>query len=133
MAETGVQDEIRAVLDQLLEALGAGDAEQMRLMFSERPDAVHIGTDAEEWWTSKQIVDAMAAVGGADEIQLIADDIGIHVYGDVAWAEGHGRFSVAGGGERLFRMTTVLVREDGQWKVVQSHASIGVPNADIFG
>jgi hypothetical protein len=30
-------------------------------------------------------------------------------------------------------MTTVLVREDGQWKVVQSHASIGVPNADIFG
>jgi hypothetical protein len=30
-------------------------------------------------------------------------------------------------------MTTVLVREDGQWKVVQSHASIGVPNAGIFG
>jgi SnoaL-like domain len=31
------------------------------------------------------------------------------------------------------RMTGVLIREHGQWKVVQSHASIGVPNADIFG
>ena len=29
-------------------------------------------------------------------------------------------------------MTGVFAREDGQWKVVQSHASIGVPNADIF-
>jgi uncharacterized protein (TIGR02246 family) len=133
MAETGAQDEIRTVLDQLLEALSAGDAEQMRSMLSERPDAVHIGTDAEEWWTSKQIVDAMAAAGGAGEIQVIADDIDIHVHGEVAWAEGHGRFTMAGGGERPFRMTAVLVREDGQWKVVQSHACIGVPNAHIFG
>jgi hypothetical protein len=30
-------------------------------------------------------------------------------------------------------MTAVAVREDGQWKVVPSHASIGVPNADMFG
>jgi hypothetical protein len=96
MAETGVQDEIRAVLDQLLEALSAGDAEQMRSMLSEGPDAVHIGTDAEEWWTSKQIVDAMAAAGGADEIRVVADDIGIHVHGGVGWAEGHGRFTMAG-------------------------------------
>jgi hypothetical protein len=27
----------------------------------------------------------------------------------------------------------VLVREGGQWKLVQSHASIAVPNSDIFG
>jgi ketosteroid isomerase-like protein len=52
---------------------------------------------------------------------------------DVAWAEGRGRFTSAGGGERPVRMTAVFAREDGQWKVVQSHASIGVPNADIFG
>jgi uncharacterized protein (TIGR02246 family) len=126
MAETGAQDEIRAVLDQLHQALSAGDAEQMRSMLSERPDAVHIGTDADEWWTSKQIVDAMASVGGTDETQVTADDIDVHVQGDVAWAEGHGRFTMAGGSEQPMRMTTVLVREDGQWRVVQSDASIGV-------
>jgi hypothetical protein len=30
-------------------------------------------------------------------------------------------------------MTSVLVREHGRWVVVQSHASIPVPNAGIFG
>jgi len=31
------------------------------------------------------------------------------------------------------RMTGVLVRQDGQWNVAQSHTSIGVPNAEMFG
>jgi ketosteroid isomerase-like protein len=133
MAGTGLQDEIRKVLDEMLEAQNAGDAGRLRSMLSERPDAVHIGTDAEEWWTSKQVLDATAAADGGDDIRAVADDIDIHVQGDIAWVEGHGRFTRADGGERPVRMTGVLVREDGQWKVVQSHASIGVPNADIFG
>ena len=133
MAGTGAQDEVRRVLDETLEAQNAGDAGRLRSMLSERPDAVHIGTDAEEWETAKQVVDAVAAAGGGDDIQAVADDFDIHIQGDVAWAEGRGRFTRAGGGERPVRMTCVLIRENDQWKVVQSHASIGVPNADIFG
>ena len=133
MAGTESQDEIRKVLDEMTEALNAGDAARLRTMVSQRPDAVHIGTDAEEWWTSKQVSDVTAAASGGDDIRVVADDIDIHVQGDVAWAAGRGRFTRAGGGERPVRMTCVLIRENGQWKVVQSHASIGVPNADIFG
>ena len=132
MAGTGARDQVRKVIDETLEAQNAGDAARLRSMLSERPDAVHIGTDAEEWDTSNQVVDAAAAVGG-DDIQAVADEFDIHIQGDVAWAEGRGRFTRAGGGERPVRMTCVLIRENGQWKVVQSHASIGVPNADIFG
>jgi ketosteroid isomerase-like protein len=133
MAGTGPQDEVRKVLDEMIEAQNAGDAGRLRSMLSERPDAVHIGTDAEEWWTSGQVVDAVAAASGGDDIRAVADDIDVHIHGDIAWAEGRGRFTRADGAERPVRMTGVLVREDGQWKVVQSHASIGVPNADIFG
>ena len=78
-------------------------------------------------------MDAVAAADGRDDIRAVADGIDVHVQGDVAWAEGRRRFTRAGGGERPVRMTCVLIREDGQWKIVQSHASIGVPNADIFG
>ena len=46
---------------------------------------------------------------------------------------GRGRFTGADGAERPVRMTGVLVREDGQWKVVQSHDPIGVPDAGILG
>lgn len=132
MAGTEAQDEIRAVLDQLLEAQNAGDAERVRSALSGRPGAVHIGTDADEWWTSNQVADAVAAAGGGDDIQAVADDLDIHVHGDMAWAEGRARFTSPDGRARPVRMTGVLAREDGQWKVVQSHASIGVPNAEIF-
>jgi len=133
MAGTGSQDEIRKLLDEMIEAQNSGDAPRLRTMLSERPDAIHIGTDAQEWWTSNQVVDASAAVSGGDDIRAVADDFDIHVQGDIAWIEGHGRFTRADGAERPVRMTGVVVREEGQWKVVQSHASIGVPNADIFG
>jgi len=92
------RDEIRAVLDQMIEAQNAGDAARVRSMLSERPDAVHIGTDDEEWWTSKQVVDAVAAAGVGDGIRAIIDDAGIHIQGDVAWTEARGRFTSPGGG-----------------------------------
>lgn len=134
MAATGSQDEIRKLLDELIEAQNSGDAPRLRTMLSERADAVHIGTDAEEWWTSKLLLDAAAVdVHGENDVRAVADDLDIHVHGDIAWIEGRGRFTRADGAERPVRMTGVLVREDGQWKVAQSHASIGVPNADIFG
>jgi ketosteroid isomerase-like protein len=133
MAGTEPQDEIRNVLDETIQALNAGDAQRLRTQLSERPDAVHIGTAAEEWVTSKQFLDALADLGGGDDIQAVADDLGIHVQGDIAWAEGRGRFTRADGAERPVRMTYVIIREDGRWRLVQSHASIGVPNAEIFG
>jgi len=132
MAGTGYQDEIRKLLNEMIEAQNSGDAPRLRTMLSERPDVVHIGTDAAEWWTSGQVVGAVAAVGSGDDVRAVADDIDVHVQGDIAWVEGRGRFTRADGAERPVRMTGVLVREDGRWKVVQSHASIGVPNEDIF-
>jgi len=56
----------------------------------------------------------------------------VHVAGDLAWTEGTGRFVNEKGGRRAMRMTGVFVREGGQWKVAQLHASIGVPNDEIF-
>ena len=55
----GTEDEVRKVIDETLEAQNAGDAARLRSMLSGRPDAVHIGTDPEEWETSNQVVDAV--------------------------------------------------------------------------
>jgi len=123
--------EVRAAVGELIDAQNAGDAERLRSLLSERPDSVHIGTDAGEWWTSKELFDAAAADGDGG-IQVVTDDLDVHVQGDVAWVEGRGRFANRSGGERPVPMTGVLVREHGRWAMVQSHASIAVPNADIF-
>jgi ketosteroid isomerase-like protein len=124
-------EEVRTAVGEMIDAQNAGDAGRLRLLLSERTDAVHIGTDPEEWWSSKEILDEVSASGDGD-IQLVADDLDVHVQGDVAWVEGRGRFTNRSGGQRPVRMTGVLVRDHGRWTMVQSHASIGVQNADIF-
>jgi len=133
MTGTGSPGEIRKLLDEMLDAMNSGDAPRLRAMLSDRPGAVHIGTDAGEWWSSGQLVDDVAAAGSGAGIRAVADDVDVHIQGDIAWVEGRGRFTRADGAERPVRMTGVLVREGGQWKLAQSHASIAVPNADIFG
>ena len=134
MAGTGSRDEVRRLLDELLEAQNSGDAPRLRTMLSERPGAVHIGTDAGEWWTAGQLVDGVAAAAdGGQDVRVVADEVDVHVQGDIAWVEGRARIIRADGAERPVRTTGVLVREGGGWKLVQSHASIAVPNTDIFG
>ena len=125
-------EEVRAAVREMIDAQNAGDAGRLRSLLSQRPDTVHIGTDAEEWWTSKEILDEVAVSGDGGDVQVVADDLDVHVQGDVAWVEGRGRFTNRSGAERQVRMTGVLVREHGRWAMVQSHASIAVPNADIF-
>ena len=126
-------DEVRAAVGELIDAQNAGDAQRLRSLLSERPDAMHIGTDAGEWWTSKKLLDDVASGGDGDgDVQLVADDLDVHVQGDVAWVEGRGRFTNRSGGQRPVRITGVLLREHDRWTLAQSHASIAVPNADIF-
>ena len=84
-------DEVRAAIGEMIDAQNSGEAERLRSLLSERPEAVHIGTDADEWWTSKELLDDAAAGGDSDsDIQLVADDLHVHVQGDVAWVEGRG-------------------------------------------
>jgi ketosteroid isomerase-like protein len=70
---------------------------------------------------------------GDDGVRVLTHYVEVHVAGEVGWAEGRGRFTHPGGAERPARFTAVLLREDGRWRVVQSHASIGLPNEDMFG
>jgi len=129
--ETSAEEEVRAVLNQMLVALNAGDAETLGSLLLHGPDAVHIGTDAQEWWTTQDFVKAIT--GSQPDTTASIDDVGIHVLGAVAWAEGHAHFTSPKGDECPARVTCVLVREDGRWKVAQEHASIGVPNEQMFG
>ena len=84
-----------------------------------------------KWETSREAAQAVTAVPG-DGLRLVADYFDIHLQGGVAWAEGLGRIINQGGAERPVRMSGVLVREHGQWVIVQSHASLPVQDAEIF-
>jgi ketosteroid isomerase-like protein len=128
MPESSV--EIEQVLRDVVEAIANSDLDEIGRRTSRDPCAVAIGSDPGEWTEGyDEIMRLMrdstpdAEVGitaGLDEVKAFAE-------GTVGWAAGHGYFEI--GGKRVpVRITAVVHQEDGGWKMVQTHASIGVPN-----
>ena len=130
----GVAEEQRhvlAVLHEMLDAQELGNVGRVLDTLSGHDEAAHMATDGVKWETSWEAAHAVTAVPG-DGLRLVADHFNIHLQGGVAWAEGLGRISNQSGAERPVRMSCVLVREHGQWMIVQSHASLPVQDAEIF-
>jgi ketosteroid isomerase-like protein len=130
----GVADEERrvlAVLHEMLDAQELGAMGRVLATLSSRPDAAHMPTDGAKWETSWEAAQAVTAVPG-DGMRMVPDHFSIHVQGGVAWAEGLARISNRSGAERPVRMSYVFVREQGQWVIVQSHASLPVRDSEIF-
>src|SRR6516162_5458716 len=131
MAVADEERRILAVLHEMLDAQEVGNVGRVLDTFSGGPEAAHMATDGVKWETSWEAAHAVTAVPG-DGMRMVADQFDIHVQGGVAWAEGLGRISNQSGAERPLRMSCVLIREGGQWVIVQSHASLPVRDAEIF-
>jgi len=125
-----VADAVRAFYD----AFAARDIDAIERMTSEDEGAVAIGTDPDEWWTGGQrIMDAIREQLSSGEVSIKPGDPQIGQADDVAWFADQPAFVLPGGEAIPCRLTGVLRREAGEWKVVQSHCSIGVANAEAFG
>jgi ketosteroid isomerase-like protein len=113
MPESEVEMEVRAVIDAITEALQAADAKKLDALLSDRPGSTHIGSDPREWWTKDQLLANISQTTSVGEGQVGVEigDVAVHVLGDVAWAEGTGKFTNGKGQERAVRSTGVLVRE----------------------
>ena len=59
MDGTVYQDKIRKVSIRYSRCLRRRRG-RLVITLAERPDAVHIGTDVDEWWTSKLLLDTLA-------------------------------------------------------------------------
>jgi ketosteroid isomerase-like protein len=121
---------ILAVIYELLDAQEASNVGRMRATLSDCPEAAHMATDGLRWETSNEAANTVTATPPG--LRLMADHFDVHLHGDVAWAEGLGRIINPSGDQRPVRISGVLVREQGRWMIVQSHASLPVRDADIF-
>ena len=126
--------EIERVLRDMLDALARSDIEGIGRRTSRDPCVVGIGSDPAEW---AEGYDNLMRIWGESTpdaelgVKVGLDDVKGFREGSVGWAAGHGYFEMAG--KRVpVRMTVVLHQEDGEWKTVQTHASIGVPNDRIL-
>ncbi|WP_189408359.1 nuclear transport factor 2 family protein [Alteromonas halophila] len=117
---------VNEVLDSVHHSAAKANAEHYFSLFS--ADAVFIGTDASEVWTVSEFKDyAMPHFNKGTGWTY--HPYNRHVYfsddGDVAWFDELLRNDKLG----ITRGTGVLEKKEGNWKVMQYHLAIPVPNA----
>jgi ketosteroid isomerase-like protein len=126
--------EIEQVLRDTVDAVARADIDEVGRLTSRDPCLLGIGSDPNEWAEGyDNLMQLMrdSTPGGELGITVGLDDVKGFREGSVGWAAGNGYFEM--GGERVpVRFTYVLHQEDGEWKAVQIHASIGVPNDQMF-
>ena len=94
-----------------------------------------IGTDPKEWWPGYDtITNIFKAQSEAMQGMMIVNSAPqAFSEGSVGWVADQPTFRLPDGTEIPFRLTIVYHQEDGEWKVVQWHASLGVANEEAIG
>lgn len=129
-------EELKDVTLRIYEALAARDTEALINMYSRQDGVLLIGTDPDEWWvgheTLQRLFEAGAQAEGGGEI-LLPGEVSAFVEGAAGWAADPGaRIQTPSGKIIPVRITTVFQQEGGEWKVVQQHISIAIPNDEAY-
>jgi ketosteroid isomerase-like protein len=102
---------------------------------SRQEGVVFVGTDPNEWWEGfAALREAMRAQSDElGEMQIVPGRLQAYREGSVGWVIDRGpSFRMPDGTEIPFRNTVIFRQEDGEWKVVHGHSSIGVRNEEMF-
>ena len=124
--------ELRDLTIQMAQAVSNGDVAVLERHTSRHPGTAFLGTDPDEWWTDlARLRQALLDQREAGVAILPGEPVAFAGHRGLGGRSGDARPRRAAGGP--FRMTVVYHQEDGVWKMVHFHSSIGVPNADAIG
>ena len=129
-------DELAALIRQMMGVFETGDVDALDAMLSRESGVLGVGTDPREWWVDGALREAfLAQVPMMHEagIRFELDDIQALSEGSVGWIATQPKLKLPDGNEVPTRLTGVLHQEDGAWKMVQFHYSMGIVNEDSIG
>jgi hypothetical protein len=101
-----------------------GDMELFAEVFSGEDELLVVGTAYHEWVDDHERAEQS---WGMEGVGIEPGDPVAWEEGDVAWAVDRPAF-VAGDIRVPIRLTAVMLKEDGAWKIQHGHFSIGVPD-----
>ena len=131
-------DELSDLTLRFYEATATGDLSFLERYVSRREGTVFVGTDPGEWWEGfeafMEAMRAQAEAMGGSGLQIVPGQLQAYREGNVGWAiDRDASFRLPDGRQIPFRSSVIFLNEDGEWKVVHLHASIGVKNEEMFG
>ncbi len=127
--------QIKNTLVKFYDQFSRGDAAALMDLMSGARGVLTIGTDPQEWWDERNKMRhafeaQLKELGGA---RLVAGAPKGYEEGSVGWASDRPIIRMPDGTEIPTRVTAVLHREGGGWKLVQTHISLGVANEEVVG
>ncbi len=120
-------------MTRVLQSMADGDVATLERLASPSAALRAIGTDPDEWWdgtTFLPVIVAQLAEMGDMKVEVLHVE-GWEV-GLVAWAAARVGVSVRDS-EVEMRITAIFLLDAGIWRIVQWHASEGVPNEESLG
>ena len=94
-----------------------------------------VGTDPAEWWDNpddllRALQQQSAELQGA--VATVSHSEG-WVEGDIGWGAVKADIVFPGGPAVMMRITAMMARRSGGWKIVQFHGSVGAANEEVVG
>lgn len=128
------QAEVKQVVDKFMQAIATEDLELISSLMAHDSAMVNFGTDAAERWVGWDDLEASLkkqfSVFDNSQVSVRDQVIRVGHNGSVAWYSQIVDWSLEAGGERVsvegFRITGVLEKTGGKWRMVQLHSSVGV-------
>jgi len=125
--------ELQDLTRHMAEAIGTAGVSFLERHTSRQDGVCFLGTDPDEWWTDLAGLARTLQAQGQAGVTVIPGDPVAYQEGAVGWAVDRSlRFRV-GDQEIPFRFSVIYHREDGEWKMVHFHTSIGVSNEEAVG
>lgn len=124
--------EIEELVRQWFAAASRGDTSLVDRLVGTDPVVRLVGSDPAEWIQGGAVAEFLRGEvsGAGGEVSFTPSETEAYRHGDVGWAATNLTISLADGRRISPRWTAVFVRE-GDWRFVQTHASIAVPNDEI--
>ena len=127
-------DELKDVVLAMFEAASRQDPSGIDRHTSSHEKVFMIGTDPNEWTQGGERV----AQESRQEMQestteFSPGEVEAFVEGTVGWISSRPTWTLEDGTQIPARLTGVFHQEDGDWKMVQGHVSVGVRNEELFG
>jgi hypothetical protein len=127
--------ELEGIVVDWFEAFSRGDGPWFERHVSREGDVRLIGTDPADWQEGQRVgeflKEAVEALGGNVKVSA-GDPIGLRE-GNIGWGITRPTLTLPDGKEVSLRWSAVFRDEDGEWKAVQIHASVGIPDEELLG
>ncbi|MGH2374440.1 MAG: nuclear transport factor 2 family protein [bacterium] len=126
--------ELRAIINAWFESVAKGDASWADRHISREAGVRLIGTDPTEWLNGAKVAEFLKeeakAMGGVVKVAL--GETEAYREGSIGWGVARPTLTLPNGKRVLPRWSAVFHQEDGEWKLVQLHASVGIPNEQLL-